>query len=139
MSGSCDENRGNYVIMSRYSACGRDPQLVKGLSASPSPSERNVTMNILHNRKKYQLALVTSAIVLLAGCSSLAAPGQPETSTPETPSVQPEPSPPAGTKPAEPNQSEAEPVKEKPAEQEKPAETKPPKQEPARAGKNPQA
>ena len=89
-------------------------------------------MNILHNRKKYQLALVTSAIVLLAGCSSLAAPGQPETSTPETPSVQPEPSPPAETKPAEPNQSEAEPVKEKPAEQEKPAETKLPKQEPAK-------
>ncbi|GED66881.1 hypothetical protein BRE01_05830 [Brevibacillus reuszeri] len=88
-------------------------------------------MRMLHYRKKYQLALVTSAIVLLAGCSSLAAPGQPNTTTPETPTVQPETTPPAETKPTEPNPPVTDPVKENPEKQEKPQETKPPKQEPA--------
>ncbi|MGG1659864.1 D-alanyl-D-alanine carboxypeptidase family protein [Brevibacillus sp. NRS-1366] len=89
-------------------------------------------MRILHNRKKYHLALVTSAIVLLAGCSSLAAPGQTDTASPEAPSVKPEPSRPAESKPTEPNSSVAEPVKETSAQQEKPPETKPAKQEPAK-------
>jgi len=94
-------------------------------------------MRSLHNRKKYYLVLVTSAIVLLSGCSSLAAPGQSNTPTAEAPPVKAEPSQPTESKPTEPSASGTEPGKETPAQQEKPSETKPAKQEPVKKPADP--
>lgn len=89
-------------------------------------------MRSLHNQKKYYLVLVTSAIVLLSGCSSLAAPSQPDTSQTEAPPVKAEPSQPAQSKPTDPSSSGTEAGKETPVQEEKPSpsETKPTKQEP---------